>query len=94
MNPIAIRTRPNVPRAHTRTLALALTLAICTPTLVACSPAFWGGAAVGAVGTGVGYERQNRKAMDRLDRQFERGEISREEYLERKRELEKGSVVR
>ncbi len=75
-----------------RILAVALCLA-CSP-LTACSPAFWGGAAVGAVGTGAAYERRNRKAMDELERAFERGEISKEDYLKRKRELEKSSVVR
>ena len=75
-----------------RILALALSLA-CGP-LTACSPAFWGGAAIGAVGTGAAYERRNRQAMDDLERAFERGEISKEEYLKRKDELEKASVVR
>ena len=75
-----------------RILALALCLA-CGP-VTACSPAFWGGAAVGAVGTGAAYERRNRKAMDDLERAFERGEITKEDYLKRKRELEKSSVVR
>ena len=75
-----------------RILALALCLACGSVT--ACSPAFWGGAAVGAVGTGAAYERRNRKAMDDLERAFERGEITKEDYLKRKRELEKSSVVR
>ena len=75
-----------------RILALALCVA-CGP-VGACSPAFWGGAAVGAVGTGAAYERQNRKAMRELDRSFKRGEITKEEYLKRKEELEKNSAVR
>ena len=73
---------------------LALALCLACGSVTACSPAFWGGAAVGAVGTGAAYERQNRKAMRELDRAFRRGEISKEEYLERKEELEKASVVR
>ena len=75
-----------------RILALVLCLA-CGP-VVACSPSFWGGAAVGAVGTGAAYERQNAKAMRELDRSFKRGEITKEEYLKRKEEIEKNSVVR
>jgi uncharacterized membrane protein len=75
-----------------RMLALALCLA-CGP-LTACSPAFWGGAAVGAVGAGAAYEHRNAKAMRELDRALERGDISKEEYLKRKEELEKSSVVR
>jgi uncharacterized membrane protein len=75
-----------------RSLALALCLAC--GSMTACSPAFWGGAAVGAVGTGAAYEHKNAKAMRELDRALERGDISKEEYLKRKDELEKSSVVR
>jgi hypothetical protein len=75
-----------------RMLALALCLAY--GPLTACSPAFWGGAAVGAVGAGAAYEHRNAKAMRELDRALERGDISKEEYLKRKEELEKSSVVR
>jgi hypothetical protein len=80
-------------RSRARMLALAVGLA-CAPTLLACSPQFWGGAAVGAVGTGAAYERKNRKAMDDLERAFERGEISKKEYLKRKDELKDASIVR
>ena len=77
-------------RAWGRTLALCCVVA----GIAGCSPAFWGGAAIGAVGTGAAYERQNRKALDQLERAFERGEISKKEYLERKKEIEDRSVVR
>lgn len=55
--------------------------------------AFFGGAAVGAAGTGTAYEVQNRKALDELDDDFEEGRIDRDEYLRRKREIEKRSAI-
>ena len=71
------------------TTLLALTVA---PAL-ACDSRFLGGAAVGAGGTGAAYEYQNKKALEDLEEDFERGRIGREEYLERKREIEKRSVI-
>lgn len=55
--------------------------------------AFLGGVAVGAAGTGTAYEVQHKQALDRLDQDFADGRISREEYLERKREIEDSSAV-
>jgi hypothetical protein len=52
-----------------------------------------GGAAVGAAGAGAGYEYSNKKQMDRLDEDFEAGRIDKEEYLERKRQIEEGSII-
>ena len=84
---------PTLPPAPVRrgtwlaTASLALLLG-------ACSPQFWGGAAVGAVGAGAVYERENRQALDKLERAFKRGEISKKEYLERKEAIEKKSVLR
>lgn len=54
---------------------------------------FLGGAAVGAGATGAGYEYQRKQALDRLDDDFRAGRLTRDEYLARKRELEKGSVI-
>lgn len=58
-----------------------------------CSGRFWGGAAAGAVGTGAVYEYQKKKQMDELEKDFERGNISRDEYLRRKEEIRKGSII-
>ena len=49
--------------------------------------------AVGAGATGGAYEYQNKQALERLEEQYEAGEISKEEYLRRKREIEEGSAV-
>jgi hypothetical protein len=58
-----------------------------------CSPAFWGGTAVGALGTGAGYEINANRQMDKLEDDRRAGRISREEYQDRKRQIEKGSIV-
>jgi hypothetical protein len=57
----------------------------------ACSPWFWGGAAAGALGTGAAYERERHEELEELERDYERGRIDREEYRERKHELEETS---
>jgi len=58
-----------------------------------CSPQFWGGAAVGALGAGGGYEYQSKRQMDRLEDDRKAGRISREEYQDRKSQIERGSLI-
>lgn len=58
-----------------------------------CSRSFVGGAAVGAGGAGAAYEYQNKKALDELESDFKRGKITQEEYLRRKDEIQKRSLV-
>jgi hypothetical protein len=55
--------------------------------------AFLGGAATGALATGAGYEYNAKRQMDRLDDDLRAGRISREEYNDRKRQIEKGSLI-
>lgn len=55
--------------------------------------AFLGGAAVGALATGAGYEVQAKRQMDRLDEDLRNRRISREEYESRKRQIESGSII-
>jgi hypothetical protein len=55
--------------------------------------AFLGGAATGALATGAGYEYNSKRQMDRLDEDLRGGRISREEYNDRKRQIERGSVI-
>lgn len=50
-------------------------------------------ATVGAGAAGAAYEYQNQQALEELEKRFEQGEISKEEYLRRKKEIEGGSVV-
>ena len=47
------------------------------------------GAAVG----GAAYEYSNKRAMDDLKEDYDKGKITREEYDRRKKEIEKRSVV-
>jgi osmotically-inducible protein OsmY len=58
-----------------------------------CSPAFWGGAAAGVLGTGAGYEVQSKRQMDRLDDDLKSGRIERREYEQRKEQIERGSII-
>ncbi|HZD40745.1 MAG TPA: hypothetical protein VE131_08500 [Terriglobales bacterium] len=58
-----------------------------------CSPQFWGGAAAGALGTGAGYEYNAHRQSEKLEDDYKSGRIGREEYLDRKRQIEKGSII-
>ena len=55
--------------------------------------AFLGGAAVGALGTSAGYEINAHSKMDQLESDYKSERISRAEYLSRKSQLEKGSII-
>jgi ribulose kinase len=68
-----------------------LLLAVLALTQPSC--AFLGGAATGAVAAGAGYEIQAKRQMDRLDEDFKNRRISREEYEDRKKQIEKGSLI-
>lgn len=64
-------------------VSFAVVLAACSTREVAT------GAAVG----GAAYEYSNKRAMDELKKEHNSGQISREEYDRRKREIEKRSLV-
>jgi hypothetical protein len=55
--------------------------------------AFLGGAAVGAGATGAGYEYQAYRQMQQLEEDYKNRKISREEYEDRKKQIEKGSIL-
>lgn len=55
--------------------------------------AFLGGAALGALGTSAGYEINAKSKMDQLESDYKAERISRNEYLSRKSQLEKGSII-
>lgn len=52
-----------------------------------------GGAALGALGTSAGYEINAHSKMDQLEADYKAERISRAEYLSRKSQLEKGSII-
>jgi hypothetical protein len=53
---------------------------------------FIGGAAVGGLATGAGYEINAKRQMDRLEEDYREQRISRQEYESRKRQIEGGSI--
>jgi hypothetical protein len=55
--------------------------------------AFLGGAAVGSLATGAGYEINNKQQMDRLEDDYRNERISRREYESRKTQIERGSII-
>jgi hypothetical protein len=61
--------------------------------LAGCSPQFWGGAAVGALATGAGYEINAAREMDRARDAYHDERISRREYEIRRRQIERGSIL-
>ena len=71
-------------------IILALTLLI---GLSQSGCAFLGGAALGTLATGAGYEVNNRSQMDKLDADYRNERISRREYEARKSQIEKGSII-
>jgi len=54
---------------------------------------FIGGAAVGGLATGAGYELNAKRQMDRLEQDYREERISRREYESRKSQIEKGSII-
>jgi hypothetical protein len=54
---------------------------------------FLGGAAVGSLATGAGYEINNKRQMDRLEEDYRSERISRREYESRKSQIEHGSII-
>jgi hypothetical protein len=55
--------------------------------------AFLGGAAVGALGTSAGYEINAHSKMEQVESDYKSERISRAEYLSRKSQIEKGSII-
>jgi len=54
---------------------------------------FLGGAAVGSLATGAGYEINAHHQMEKLEDDYRNERISRREYEERKAQIEKGSII-
>ena len=55
--------------------------------------AFLGGAAVGSLATGAGYEVNAHNQMEKLEADYRNERISRREYESRKAQIEKGSIL-
>lgn len=55
--------------------------------------AFLSGTGAGVVGTGAAYEINSKKQMDRLEKDYKAGKITKEEYEARKDQIKKGSLI-
>ena len=73
-------------------LAILLVLSS-SVTFTGCSKWFWGGAAAGAAAGGAAYEYTTKQQLDELEEDYEAGEMSKEEYIRRKEEIEEGSLI-
>lgn len=54
---------------------------------------FLGGAAVGGLATGAGYELNAKRQMDKLEEDYKNERITRREFEERKSQIERGSII-
>jgi hypothetical protein len=79
-----------VRRSNMKKIILALTLLI---GLSQSGCAFLGGAAVGSLATGAGYEINAHSQMEKLEADYRSERISRREYEARKAQIEKGSII-
>lgn len=75
------------------TLALLLAMLMLSTLAAGCSRDLVGGAVLGGAGVGAAYEYQNKRQMDRLEEDFKAGRIDKEEYLKRKEQISKGSII-
>ena len=55
--------------------------------------AFLAGAAVGSLGTSGAYEINAHSKMEQVESDYKNEKISRAEYLNRKSQIEKGSII-
>lgn len=68
----------------------ALWVVILAVTQAGCA-GLWAGA--GATGAAAGYEARNKYELDKLNRDYESGKMSKEEYEARKSQVKEGSLV-
>lgn len=71
----------------------SLLLAVAALIFTGCSGAFWGGAGSGTVATGAGYELRSKQQMEKIEGQYQRGEIDKTEYEIRKDQIQQGSLA-
>jgi uncharacterized membrane protein len=76
-----------------KTIISVLVLFLMTPLMAGCSRDLVGGAVLGGAGVGAAYEYQNKRQMDMLEEDFRTGRINKEEYLKRKDQISKGSII-
>jgi hypothetical protein len=74
-------------------LSAILAVGVALPAASGCSRSFVAGSATGAAGAGALYEYSNKRQLDDLERAYQEGQISRDEYLRRRHNIESRSVV-
>jgi hypothetical protein len=72
---------------------LGLSILFLAVTLTGCG-SFWGGAGLGVLGTGAGYEIAANRQMDLLKADLKNGKITQQEYEIRRDQIEKGSLLK
>lgn len=73
-----------------RRIAVVLPLA-CMLTVGCASKA--GNIALGAGAAGAAYEYQNKRQLDQLKKEYEQGKISKQEYDQRRKDIENHSLI-
>jgi len=74
------------------TAAIAAVLAAAGAT-AGCSTNEVAGGLLGGAAVGGAYEYSNKRALEDLREEYESGEITREEYERRRRDIEKRSII-
>lgn len=74
-------------------LSMVVAIGVSLPAGAGCSRSFLAGSATGAAGAGAAYEYSNKRQLDSLERSYQEGQISRDEYLRRRDEIERRSIV-
>jgi hypothetical protein len=88
-----VRFVPGKGEMNMKTTWFAIGLILVMILAAGCSRGFYGGAAVGAGGTGAAYEYQNKQAIEDLESDFKKGRIDKDEYLRRKKEIQERSLI-
>lgn len=80
-------------RAVNRSLTLALVVTLTAGAALAGCSSRAGSVATGGAVVGAAYEYKNKRALDRLEHEFNSGRISPHEYQRRRREIEGTSLI-
>lgn len=80
-------------KRHLGTCAVIAVALVGASLTTACTQRHVAGGVLGGAAVGGAYEYSNKRALDRLERQRARGEISEREYQRRRREIDKRSLI-
>lgn len=80
-------------KRHLGACAVIAVALVGTSLTTACTQRHVAGGLIGGAAVGGAYEYQNKRAMDRLERQRASGHISEREYQRRRREIDDRSII-